>query len=246
MVAGSAFHRARRTYEKHVDRYIVHTEFARQRFIAHGLPPERIAIRGNCLPEDPGLGASSGNYALYVGRLTAEKGVGTLIRAWRSLPGIPLRIAGDGELRAALERDAAGLPVKFLGRVPPSRVIELMQNAALLVVPSECYEGFPRVVVEAFATGAAIVASDIGGLGELIRDGMDGMKFRPRSTEDLAAAVMRSWSAPQMRAHQRIENRRRFEIEYSPTAGFESLRRIYLDARQQFPSSALSVAMAEH
>jgi glycosyltransferase involved in cell wall biosynthesis len=237
MVMGSALHRARRTYESQVDRFIVHTEFARQRFIAHGLLPERIAIRGNCLPQDPGIGSGSGGYALYVGRLTAEKGVRTLIRAWRKLPGIPLRIAGDGELRASLERDAAGLPVEFLGRVSPARVLELMQNASLLVVPSECYEGFPRVIVEAFATGAAVVAADIGGLGELVCEGTGGLKFRSGSADELAAAVMRSWHASELRARQRDVNRRRFETEYSPNAGFESLRHIYESARHPITSS---------
>ena len=66
-----------------VDRYIVLTEFARERFIAHGLPADRVVVRGNSLPADPGAGTGGGGYALYVGRLTAEKGVGTLIRAWR-------------------------------------------------------------------------------------------------------------------------------------------------------------------
>jgi glycosyltransferase involved in cell wall biosynthesis len=246
MVMGSTLHRARRTYETLVDRYIVHTEFARQRFVAHGLAPERIVIRGNCLPQDPGLGAGSGNYALYVGRLTAEKGVGTLLRAWRKLPGIPLRIAGDGELRGTLQRDAAGLPVEFLGRVSAARVIELMQDAALLVVPSECYEGFPRVIVEAFATGAAVVAADIGGLGELISDGVNGEKFRSGSADGLAAAVMRSWSSQASRARQRTENRRRFETEYSPTAGLESLRHIYEGVRQPAIRPPLSMAVAGH
>src|SRR4029077_6075144 len=142
--------------------------FARQRFIAHGIPEERLVVRGNSLPDDPGAGSGGGGYALYVGRLTAEKGVRTLIRAWRNTNGIPLRIAGDGELRGALEHEARDLPVEFLGRVTPARVLELMKDAEVLVVPSECYEGFPRVVVEAFATGTPLVAGDLGGLSELV------------------------------------------------------------------------------
>jgi len=230
MVLGTALHRARRTYQTLVDRFIVHTQFAAQRFIAHGLPPERIAIRGNCLPHDPGAGRGDGGYALYVGRLTAEKGVGTLIRAWRQLSGIPLRIAGDGELRAPLEREAAGLPIEFLGRIPAARVIELMQGAAMLVVPSECYEGFPRVVVEAFATGAPLVAANLGGLGELVTEGVDGVKFRSGSAADLAAAVSRLWQAPGLRAAQRAANRARFEREYSPQVGLTSLQDVYRQA----------------
>jgi glycosyltransferase involved in cell wall biosynthesis len=230
MVLGTALHRARRTYQTLVDRFIVLTQFAAQRFIAHGLAPERIAVRGNCLANDPGAGAGNGGYALYVGRLTAEKGVGTLIRAWRALPGIPLRIAGDGELRDALAAEAKGLPIEFLGRVPPERVIDLMHGATLLVVPSECYEGFPRVVVEAFATGTPIVAANIGGLRELVTDGVDGLKFRSGSADQLAAAVSRLWQAPGLRAQQRTANRARFEREYSPAIGLTSLQDVYRQA----------------
>ena len=187
-------------------------------------------MRGNCLSFDPGMGAGGGGYALFVGRLSPEKGVRTMIRAWREVPGIPLRIAGDGELRAELERDAAGLPIEFLGRVPGARIFELMQGAAMLVVPSEWYEGFPRVVVEALATGTPMVAADIGGLRELIVDGVDGLKFRTGDAAELAAAVSRLWQAPVLRAQQRTSNRRRFEREYSPEVALTSLQEVYRQA----------------
>jgi glycosyltransferase involved in cell wall biosynthesis len=242
MALGTSVHRARKTYLTQVDRYIVHTEFARSRFIAHGLPAERIAIRGNCLAYDPGRGDGAGNYALYVGRLTGEKGVGTLIRAWRKLPNIPLLVAGDGELRDALQREAQGLPVEFLGRVPATRVIELMRDASMLVVPSECYEGFPRVVVEAFATGTAIVAADIGGLGELIVEGVNGSKFRSGSSDELAEVASRVWLATQARTRERNESRERFLREFSPEAGYRTLRSIYDDVRRS--PRRLSAAIA--
>jgi glycosyltransferase involved in cell wall biosynthesis len=229
MLIGSALHRVRRTYQTQVDRYIVLTEFARQRFIAHGIPADRLVVRGNSLPYDPGVGQGGGGYALYVGRLTAEKGVGTLIRAWRRTSDIPLRIAGDGELRAELEREACDLPVEFLGRVAPERVPDLMKDAEMLVVPSECYEGFPRVVVEAFATGTPIVAADLGGLGELV-DERAGIKFPSGDANALANAVTQLWKAPALRENLRLANRRRFEREYSPSMGLASLHSIYRDA----------------
>ncbi len=232
MVLGSALHRVRRTYQTSVDRFIVLTQFAAQKFIAHGLSPERIVVRGNCLPFDPGLGApdAAEPYALFVGRLTREKGVATMLHAWRRLSGIRLRIAGDGALREQLEREAKDLPVEFLGRVPSERVLALMRGAALLIVPSECYEGFPRVVVEAFATGAPLVVADIGGLRELVEHGIDGIKFRSGSADELAAAVSRLWQAPDDRARLRAAGRVRFERELSPAAGLASLREIYRGA----------------
>jgi glycosyltransferase involved in cell wall biosynthesis len=229
MLIGSGLHRARRTYQTQVDRYIVLTEFARQRFIAHGIPEERLVVRGNSLPDDPGAGSGGGGYALYVGRLTAEKGVRTLIRAWRNTNGIPLRIAGDGELRGALEHEARDLPVEFLGRVTPARVLELMKDAEVLVVPSECYEGFPRVVVEAFATGTPLVAGDLGGLSELV-DERTGLKFPSGDASALADAVTRLWRAPQLRETLRRAGRRRFEREFSPAMGLASLQSVYREA----------------
>ncbi len=226
MLLGGLLHRARRTYQTEVVRYIVLTEFARRKFIAHGLAAERIVVRGNSLPYDPGAGAGAGGYALYAGRLTAEKGVSTLVRAWKALPDIPLRIAGDGELRATLEREAAGLPIEFLGRIPAERVIEQMQGADMLVVPSECYEGFPRVVVEAFATGTPIIAADLGGLRELV-DERAGIRFPSGDAHALAGAVTQLWRDPARRDHLRQANRRRFEREYSPANALASLVSVY-------------------
>lgn len=231
MVLGTALHRARRTYLTQVDRYIVLTEFARERFVRHGLPADRIVVRGNGLPFDPGIGTGDGGYALYVGRLTAEKGAGTMIRAWRALGHLPLKLAGDGDLRAALEREAAGMPIEFLGRVPSPRVIELMRGAAMLIVPSECYEGFPRVVVEAFATGTPLVAADLGGLGELIRDGEDGIKFRAGDATALVSAIQRLCAAPQLATKLRAATRQRFETCYSPRAALATLQDIYAGVR---------------
>jgi glycosyltransferase involved in cell wall biosynthesis len=231
MVLASALHRARGTYLRDVDRYIVLTEFARRRFIAHGIPEERLVVRGNGLPFDPGMGAGDGGFALYVGRLTAEKGVATLIRAWQQTSGIPLRIAGDGELRTQLERQAAGLPIEFLGRMAAPQVMELMQRAAILVVPSECYEGFPRVVVEAFATGTPLVAADLGGLGELV-DEHAGLKFAAGDAAALARAVTQLWREPGLRKRQAQANRRRFETQHSPLASITTLSSIYRLAAQ--------------
>lgn len=232
MAAGIALHRARGTYSRDVARYIVLTDFARSKFVAHGLAPERIAVRGNALPFDPGVGVGGGGYALYVGRLTAEKGVSTLLRAWNRLRDIPLLIAGDGELRWGLERESCDLPVKFLGRVTPTRVIELMREAEMLVVPSECYEGFPRVVVEAFATGTPIVAANLGGLGELV-DAAAGLKFPAGDAGALANAVAALWRDPARRETLRRANRRRFENGHSPRSAFASLQAIYRDAMRE-------------
>jgi glycosyltransferase involved in cell wall biosynthesis len=99
-----------------------------------------------------------GNYAVYVGRLSEEKGVRTLLEAWRYVDGFPLKILGDGVLRHELEEQTrrGALPVEFLGSRPREDILNMIGNADLMIVPSECYEGLPMVVLEAYACGTPI------------------------------------------------------------------------------------------
>jgi glycosyltransferase involved in cell wall biosynthesis len=111
--------------------------------------------------------------ALFIGRLSREKGLVTLLKAWREVAaatGAELRLVGDGPLRAELEALAAGLPVSFAGRVEGPALFEEIRAAALTVLPSECYETFGRVVVESYACGRPVVVSNLGGPAELVRD----------------------------------------------------------------------------
>ena len=192
-------HRLLRTWNRLVHVYIAPSEFARQKLIDGGLPGDRIVIKPNFINPDPGAGDHGGDFFLFTGRLAPEKGVRTMLRAWERLDGsIPLKIAGDGPLRA-LVSDASGgsRAIEWLGHRTKDEVVRLMQDARALIVPSEWYEGFPMVIAEAFATGLPVIASDIGGLGELARNSAGGITFRPGDEEDLAAAVRRAWSAPQ-------------------------------------------------
>ena len=156
-----ATHRALGTWQNAVDVYIALTNFARAKFIEGGLPAERLAVVPNFLAADPGAGSHAGRFALFVGRLSPEKGLGTLLTAWRALAGaLPLKIVGSGPLEATLDRTVPG--TEWLGRQSAENVLALMREAAFLVVPSECYEGMPMAVVEAFASGLPVVASGHG------------------------------------------------------------------------------------
>jgi glycosyltransferase involved in cell wall biosynthesis len=222
-----ATHRLLRTHRRFVSRFIVLTDFARRKFLAAGIPAGRIALRGNSLSEDPGVGDGAGGYALYVGRLTAEKGVATLVQAWRRNAPAKLLVVGDGELRASLEIESRGLPVEFLGYQPVPEVLRLMRAAALVVIPSQCFEGFPRVYGEALATGTPVVAARIGGLAELLADGRTGRTFTPGDVADLARTVAGLFADTQALARLRMAARERFETQYSPRSAARSLRDIY-------------------
>ena len=149
-------HRALGTWEKQIDVYITPTEFARQKYIQGNLPASKLVVKPNFLYSDPKQGQGQGGYALFVGRLSPEKGLDTLIQAWEKLAeiGIPLKIVGEGPLSdriiAATQKLTA---VEYLGKLPKAKVLELMQEAQCLVFPSLWYEGFPLVIVEAYAVG---------------------------------------------------------------------------------------------
>lgn len=118
VVAGMlAVHRALRTWDL-VDRYIALTDFARRKFLEAGLPPEKVVVKPNFVHPDPGPGEGRGGYALFVGRLSPEKGVGTLLKAWKRLGGkVPLKIVGDGPIAGEVRRAAERLSgVEWLGR----------------------------------------------------------------------------------------------------------------------------------
>jgi glycosyltransferase involved in cell wall biosynthesis len=152
-----------------------------------------------------------------------------LIRAWRSVRDLPLRVIGDGALRARLEEDARSLPVQFLGRRSADDVLDSMRNAQMLIMPSVCYEGFPRVFVEALATATPVVASALGGLGELVTP-EHGITFPSGDSHALAAAV-NDLSADAGRLDRiRTANRARYLREFAPQRALDSLLDVYRDA----------------
>ena len=245
----NAYHHQSGAYKRNVDRYIALTQFARERFIRGGLPSNRIVVRPNFLSDSPPLGAGDGDYALFVGRLTAEKGVHTLINAWQTLS-MPLKVVGDGALRADLESQCrrSNANVDFLGLQVRSEVLRLMRGAALLVVPSICYEGFPVTLLEAFASGVPIVASALGALDELVVEGVNGMKFEAGNVLELRGAVTRMMDCTQARSAMRVNNRSRYEADYSPTLAVQSLEHIYASvvARDAAPCRNPMSAPAPH
>ena len=221
------------SYATKVDRYIALTEFARRKFAAAGLPVTRLTVKPNSLDSDPGCGTACGDFALFVGRLSPEKGVSTLIEAWRHLPGVPLRIAGEGPEQAALASAAAqcGTQVQWLGAVSRGEVLRLMGEARVLIMPSQCYEGFPMTVVEAYSRGLPVLASNIGSLGEIVLEGQTGRLFRAADPIDLARVVAEVWAAPASLENMRIAARQCFIERYGPEQNVRALMNIYSSLR---------------
>jgi glycosyltransferase involved in cell wall biosynthesis len=222
------YNRRRGTYRRQVNSYIALTRFAAERFIDAGFPSRKMSVLANTLAEPPLAGPGDGGYALYVGRLAPEKGVRVLLEAWQGLK-LPLKIAGDGPLRAELAELAQrqGLPVEFLGYLNKDEVTRCIQRALFQVVPSQCYEGFPVVVLEAMACGTPVVASRIGSLCEVVLDGITGVKFNPGEANDLAAVVKELQRDPVRLAALRQRARGYFVANFGPAEHVTRLRDIY-------------------
>ena len=133
------------TYRRKVDRYIALTEFAKAKFVEGSVPSERVVVKPNFLPSDPGVGSGEGGYALFVGGFwQKERSSCFSLDAWRHVGArLPLRIVGDGPLADEVRTAAASMEgVSMLGQLPPAQVIDEMKSAMVLVVPSLWYEGF--------------------------------------------------------------------------------------------------------
>ncbi|BAZ42355.1 glycosyl transferase, group 1 family protein [Calothrix sp. NIES-4101] len=229
-VAGLINHRFKKTYKNDVDIYIALTRFARQKFIEGGLPAEKIAVKPNFVTSDIQVGEHTGGYALFVGKLVQYKGIETLLKAWHLLKkDIPLKIVGQGPLEILLQSNLAN-NVEYLGSLPRDKVIHLMQNASVLIFPSEWYEGFPMTITEAFATGLPAIASRVGGITELVKEGYSGWDFTPKDAQDLAHTVEQAWSDTTELKRRGVMARKQYEDHYSPDKNYQMIINIYKTA----------------
>jgi len=222
-------HRVRQTWARMVDCYIAPSEFAAQKFVEGGLPAQKLVVKPNFVHPDPGVRKDSGEYAVYVGRLSSEKGADTLLQGWKHVRGrVPLLVIGDGPLREKLslefQRDSR---VTFCGQLPRAEVLGTLKRARFLVVPSRCYETFAMVIAEAYACGVPVIASRMGAMQELVAHGRTGLLFPPGDSEHLAESIDWAWSHPADLKHMGDECRTEFELKYSAERNYQLLSAIY-------------------
>jgi glycosyltransferase involved in cell wall biosynthesis len=229
-----AVHWLRGTWQERVDAYIVLTNFQKEKMVQAGLPREKIYVKPNYISEPEQCGESKifGDYALFVGRLSPEKSITTLIEAYKHNDlRIPLKIVGDGPLHESLQADvqAAGLEsaIKFLGRQDKSAVLSLMHNARFLVFPSIWYETFGLTMVEAFACGLPVLASRLGSMAEIVEDGVTGLHFEAGNSADLADKMQWANEHPEEMISMGKNARRAYEAHYTPEMNYQQLTAIY-------------------
>ena len=224
-----SFHHMIGTWEKKVDAYIVLTEFSRNKFLEAGIPSKKIFVKPNFLHPDPEPGTRRDQFILFVGRLTLEKGIVTLLAAWRELErDVKLKIVGDGPLAETVAEVAHDNQlIEFLGKQSRARVLDMMGSANAVVVPSIWHEPFGLVVIEAFAKGRPVIASQVGGLADIVENGNTGLHFKPGDCTDLAEKVR--WIIDHPSETERMGKKARIHYlnTYTASQNYNTLINIY-------------------
>lgn len=228
-------HRLLGTWNHLVDQYIALTHYDRRKFIEGGLPGDRISVKPNFVYPDPGIGEGKGGYVLFVGRLSAEKGLDTFLEAAQQFGSkVSFKIVGEGPLENLVQAAVAQSDnIEWLGRKSLPEVYDMMGNALALVFPSKWTETFSRVVVESFAKGTPVIASGVTDMEEFVTPYQTGLLFCPGDAMDLATQIEWVLSHPAEVAEMRQAARRTYEEYYTAEKNYEMVMNIYDRALQQ-------------
>lgn len=229
VVAAMLFaHRVVGTWTEKVDVHVALSGFGRRKFIEGGVPEDQIVVKPNFVP-DPGLREEKGDYAVFVGRLSEEKGVKTLIGAWKNLGRqLPLKVLGDGPMAPLVKEAVKRTPgIEWLGQRPLEEVHEILGSAYFLVFPSVWYEGMPRILLESLAVGTPVIASRLGAMTEVVTQGSTGLLFCAGDPKDLAEKVRWLANHKDERIRMRRDARAEYESKYTAEQNYRMLIDIY-------------------
>ena len=224
------FHRLRRTWTSSVNAYIALTQFSRNVFVNLGLPDKKIHVKPNFLSHDPGQRSSPGSYALFVGRLSPEKGALEMLRTWLHLPHIPLVAVGDGPLyddASEMVRRSGHTHIRLLGRMSAKDTQAQMKDARFLVFPSRWYEPFGMALLEAAASGVPAIAARIAGVPELVVENKTGLLFDLQKADGLAEKANWAWTHPAEMEAMGSAARQLYQRNFTAETNYESLINVY-------------------
>jgi glycosyltransferase involved in cell wall biosynthesis len=222
--------RAFRLFTANITLFIVLTRFAKEHLIAQGFRENKIVVLPNpvLLPKfsvDPSLG----EYAAFVGRITPEKGIDTLMKSIAQVPQLPIRIAGEGPLLPQIAKNSPN-NVTFVGMLNRTELVAFYKKARFVVVPSVLFENCPLVISEAMSHGLPVIASRIGGLPEIVEDEVTGLLFEPKNPEDLANKMRLLWENPSLCRQMGLAGREKAIREYSEDVYYRRLLAVYRKA----------------
>lgn len=231
------YHRKRGTWAENVDCLLCLTQFAKSKFVEAGFPGEKLIVKPNFV-DDPfqqqnfsEVADQKENFYLFIGRISEEKGIRTLINAWDSLKkelNAKLLILGDGPLRKELEEKSSNNPrISWLGFVEREQVLNYLEKAKALMFPSEWYEGMPMTILEAFSAATPVISTNIGSQAEIVDHKKTGLHFETGSKKSLIEAVERFESNKQKQKEMSLAARREYEEKYTPKVNRSKMKSIY-------------------
>ena len=231
-------HRSLGTWQDKVDAFVALTEFQKEAMVKGGLPIGKLYVKPNFYSGSPKVVPmiNRSNDIVYVGRLSSEKGLNTLVRAWKkwgeAAPRI--KIVGDGPMKAELELLSKGANIEFLGQLSGDAAQQEISLARLLILPSECFEGFPMVLREAFAFGTPAVVSNLGPLPSIVSDDINGVVFEAGNAASLLSSLIPLVSNLDKLDKMSLNARKSFDMYYNEEINYKTLMHIYSKAIDSF------------
>lgn len=221
------------TWSNKITKYIALTDFSKNKFIESGIPNNKICVKPNFIKSPPSISRVSphGDYILYVGRISLEKGIDYLLEAWIKMQqkkNFKILIIGDGPDKERLQGIYKSEDIMFLGKMPSQQVLEYMSSAKFLVVPSIWYEGFPLTIVESYSVGTPVLCSKIGSLEEVVIPEQTGLHFNPGDIHDITKTISKALDIDQISYEvMRSNTLLNFERKYTEEINYKHLMEIY-------------------
>lgn len=228
LVAEAYIHRALGTYRKCVDMFLAPSQFVRNKFVEHGWDGSRFEVLPHFQNLHPMNEAPKDGPVLYFGRLCPEKGLDDLVRAMQKVPELRLVIAGHGPQRPELERLSASLNlmnVTFVGQLAADERDRLIAESQFTVLPSHAYETLGKTILESYALGRAVIATDVGSRREFVHDGETGLLYR--GIDELVQAMQLLAAQPELAAKMGRAGWELIRRNFTPEQHYQKLMRLY-------------------
>ena len=226
------FHKTFFPFENYFDKIIAVSKFGQSIHQKSKSLFNKIVHLYNFYPDlnQTEINTKKGDYILYFGRLSSEKGVETLFTAWlKEERKLKLKIVGTGELFEELNEKSIGRSnIEMLGFKSGDELNILIREASFIIVPSEWYENNPLTIIEAYANGKPVIGSNVGGIPEIINDGDTGFLFDMGSVNDLSDKITKAESIDELEYYRLSINARKFaDKHFSEESHYHSLLSIY-------------------
>ncbi|HET9408169.1 MAG TPA: glycosyltransferase family 4 protein [Candidatus Sulfotelmatobacter sp.] len=249
LTAEAYFHKLLKSYRKCVDLFLAPSNFVREKFVEHGWNNQSFRVLPHFQEVAPSVGCTFSGDApiLYFGRLSAEKGVADLLHAMRRLPNLRLIVAGDGPQRSELEALAHSLAlanVEFVGQVNTSKLQQLIEDSRFTVFPSHAYETFGKSILESYARGRAVIASDLGSRRELVRDWETGLLYPTADVHELAKAIAWLSTKPELAQRMGSNGWQLIQQQFSPESHYREMAHLYESLRLKKSCPVTKVRLA--